>query len=74
MNDYHLLPRFRDPLDPAWRRRGATDGASSQTVRVVEPVYSSKLPGDTYALRGIPAIGRGVSGAIAGTVPHAFYE
>ena len=27
--------------------------------------------GDERKLRGIPAIGRGVTGAIAGTVPHA---
>lgn len=30
---------------------------------------SSKLPGDERALRGIPAIGRNVSGAIPGTAP-----
>jgi hypothetical protein len=27
--------------------------------------------GDERKLRGIPAIGRGVTGAIAGTVPHS---
>lgn len=27
-------------------------------------------PGDTRKLRGIPAIGRGVAGAIPGSVPH----
>lgn len=27
--------------------------------------------GDQRKLRGIPAIGRGVTGAIAGTVPHS---
>jgi hypothetical protein len=34
------------------------------------PQFASKLPGDTEALRGIPAIGRGVSGAMRGTVPE----
>lgn len=34
-----------------------------------ETVYKSKLPGDTRALRGIPAIGRGVAGAINGSNP-----
>ena len=34
-----------------------------------EPKFASKLPGDTQALRGLPAIGRGVSGAIPGTSP-----
>ena len=33
------------------------------------PRYASKLPGDSHALRGIPAIGRGVTGAIPGTIP-----
>lgn len=31
--------------------------------------YRQKLPGDERALRGIPAIGRGVAGAIPGTRP-----
>lgn len=30
-----------------------------------------RLPGDTRALRGIPAIGRGVAGHIPGTRPDA---
>ena len=33
------------------------------------PKWASKLPGDTLALRGIPAIGLGVEGAITGTRP-----
>lgn len=37
---------------------------------VPDPVrFVSKLPGDPIALRGIPAIGRGVGGAIEGTRP-----
>jgi len=31
--------------------------------------FASKLPGDPIALRGIPAIGRGVGGAIHKTRP-----
>lgn len=31
--------------------------------------YGAKLPGDERALRGIPAIGRNVQGAIPGTRP-----
>jgi hypothetical protein len=34
-----------------------------------ERTFSSKLPGDERALRGIPAIGRGVAGAIPRTRP-----
>jgi hypothetical protein len=38
-------------------------------VPQAELEFSSKLPGDNQALRGIPAIGRGVAGAIRGTSP-----
>lgn len=42
---------------------------------VDEPVvYSSKLPGDSLALRGIPAIGRGVSGARRDTRPESVLD
>lgn len=34
-------------------------------------VRGATAGGDERKLRGIPAIGRGVTGAIAGTVPHA---
>lgn len=44
-----------DPNDPALHER----------------VYSTTLAGDERKLRGIPAIGRGVTGAIPGTTPHA---
>ena len=33
-------------------------------------IYRTTLAGDTRKLRGIPAIGRGVTGAIPGTSPH----
>ena len=39
-------------------------------MEIPEPVYASKLPGDTEALRGVPAIGRGVSGAVKGSRPE----
>jgi len=34
-------------------------------------VSGATAGGDERKLRGIPAIGRGVTGAIAGTVPHS---
>ncbi|HWT46561.1 MAG TPA: hypothetical protein VN085_11370 [Vicinamibacterales bacterium] len=34
-------------------------------------VKGATAGGDERKLRGIPAIGRGVTGAIAGTVPHS---
>jgi hypothetical protein len=33
-------------------------------------VYATTLAGDPTTLRGIPAIGRNVTGAIPGTSPH----
>lgn len=34
-------------------------------------VMGATAGGDERKLRGIPAIGRGVAGAIAGTIPHS---
>jgi hypothetical protein len=34
-------------------------------------VYATTLAGDPTKLRGIPAIGKGVGGAIRGTQPHS---
>ena len=46
--------------------------ANIQVEVVTEnPAFASKLPGDGLALRGIPAIGRGVSGAIRFTSPES---
>lgn len=41
------------------------------TTPVDDEVHRTTAGGDERKLRGIPAIGRGVTGAIAGTVPHA---
>lgn len=38
---------------------------------VLEQRRQSKLPGDPLSLRGIPAIGRGVGGAVRGSNPEA---
>lgn len=37
-------------------------------------VKGATAGGDERKLRGIPAIGRGVAGAIAGTIPHHLRE
>jgi hypothetical protein len=37
----------------------------------LEKRYATTLAGDERKLRGIPAIGRGVTGAIPGTSPHS---
>ena len=48
-----------------------TDRVARETGLPTDEVikYASKLPGDPIALRGIPAIGRGVGGAIHETKP-----
>jgi hypothetical protein len=38
---------------------------------VLERAYRATAAGDSRKLRGIPAIGRGVAGAVNGTSPHA---
>lgn len=38
-------------------------------VAVIATGKNATLPGDTRRLRGIPAIGIGVTGAITGTIP-----
>jgi hypothetical protein len=35
-------------------------------------VYATTLAGDPRKLRGIPAIGKSVAGAIPGTAPHSY--
>lgn len=41
------------------------------TTPVTYEVHRVTAAGDERKLRGIPAIGRGVAGAITGTVPHS---
>lgn len=41
------------------------------TTPVTDEVHRVTAAGDERKLRGIPAIGRGVTGAIAGSVPHS---
>jgi len=35
----------------------------------LEPIYPGRLPGDPWALRGIPVIGYGIPGVSPGTRP-----
>jgi hypothetical protein len=57
------------------QRHAAQDEANIQRATRTQvdedlKVYVSTAAGDTRKLRGIPAIGRGVTGAIQGTSPH----
>ena len=66
-----LLPRFLEQHDER------ADHARKLERTIVDLGVSLKErkhyhdPADTRTLRGIPAIGRGVAGAIAGTSPGA---
>ena len=62
---------------PRWlRQQHATeDEANSQRATRTQAdadlkIYTTTLAGDPRKLRGIPAIGRNVQGAIPGTSPH----
>jgi hypothetical protein len=41
-----------------------------ETAATLPSSPQAKLPGDTRALRGLPAIGRGVGGTMPGTQPE----
>lgn len=69
MSRFNIMPR-------AYRRQlQATDQANvdraTRTAHLVDDqVYATTLAGDHRKLRGIPAIGRNVRGAIPGTNPE----
>lgn len=57
------------------RRHAAQDEANIQRATRTQvdedlKIYRTTAAGDSCKLRGIPAIGRGVTGAIEGTSPH----
>lgn len=67
-----LLALKRRLLDEHYAKQLATiarDTGEPQPDR-----FQQKLPGDELALRGLPALGRGVSGEIRGTRPDRAIE
>lgn len=73
-----LIPQGSGPLtaylaaadEHTWREQRLAR-AIIDTTPTAEPTTTTRatLPGDTRRLRGIPAIGYGVTGAIPGTTP-----
>lgn len=63
---------FRKGHNTTRSARGINTYAVNRAVGQAEDhtVYSTTLAGDARKLRGIPAIGRSVAGAIPGTSPH----
>jgi hypothetical protein len=57
-------------VDAVPRTLHATHQAHRQVTKPEKPLPPGTAGGDNRALRGIPAIGRGVTGAIPGTTPH----
>lgn len=65
------MPTFIRNVPPEDRVLKPRKDRASGSATVPEEVrFTSKLPGDPIALRGIPAIGRGVGGAVRGTSPE----
>ncbi len=63
------MPTFARGIPTDQRCLAPTSERTTTRPQPQEPKYASKLPGDPLALRGIPAIGIGVQGAITGTRP-----
>lgn len=59
------LPRYRPNPNP---NQAVEDAIGPDTT--APTATTATAPGDTRKLRGIPAIGYGVAGAINGTAPH----
>ena len=67
---HHLRARWLEgPITHERTNARTIHQAETQALTNNEPIHVSKLPGDPLALRGIPAIGRGVTGAINHTRP-----
>lgn len=58
----------RQAMNAHTERKIAQIARETSTTLPTSP--QSKLPGDTRALRGLPAIGRGVGGTMPGTQPE----
>jgi hypothetical protein len=67
-----LLPRFNRTTERIHDQQTIARVIleSTPTETTTPTVQRATLPGDTRRLRGIPAIGYGVDGAIPGTNPH----
>jgi hypothetical protein len=74
VDEARLLPRFRAVFDRVHMNHSQAEALTAEVTRANSqgiPVRPPKTPagGDPMSLRGIPAIGRGVGGAITGTRP-----
>ena len=67
-----LLPRLRAHSERAEDlRKVARIVIEADSIDVPKTVARATLAGDARRLRGLPAVGRGVAGAIRGTSPHS---
>ena len=58
------LPRYQPDPDPNWHTRVIQETGPPELHR------TGPAGGDNHQLRGIPAIGKGVTGAIPGSRPE----
>ena len=70
VDDRHLMPHLRREADQT-RALANVILDIDEPVQLPTKIHVSKPPGDPRALRGIPAIGRGVGGAINGSRPDS---
>lgn len=69
MSDDRILRRFRAHAERIEDERKLAQ-ILIETGEAAPAQAGATAPGDTRKLRGIPAIGRGVTGACKDTVPH----
>lgn len=78
LDDARLLPRMRSPLLRAHHEKqaqyAAIDEADPKGQAKIGPKHILTKGGDPLMLRGIPAIGRNVSGEMAQTHPAKEFE
>jgi hypothetical protein len=65
-----LLPRFNRTTERINDQQAIAKAILESTPSETTTFQRATLAGDTRRLRGIPAIGYGVDGAIPGTNPH----
>lgn len=68
-----ILPRFRRHEEAAEDHRRISKRLQ-ESGEPAEPMRVLSRLGDERQLRGVPVIGRGVRGAVAGSVPGAWFD
>lgn len=70
MNPLELYHHHNAQVQEITRMIGTANATTDQQELRRQGLIAGRPPGDEARLRGIPAIGRNVAGAIPGTSPH----